>query len=380
MLKFMKISDIVIIEEYWPRVQLNQEIVEAYKELYEAGKILPPILVQKEKNILIDGRYRLEAQKQLGYKVVWVKIVDIPEEDILLYSARINSRHGQSLSEEDKRKVIYIARFQNKLPLQQISKESGFSYWKVRKICEELQSQMDIIGSDNTQMDLRYADGVKKTSKIKFKKQSSRPSRQDKPLPVKLTIYHLKRRFMKLNPRADHREIDWVAYVDSTLTYREVLDDFERAYPQYNWRSLEEEKYGDLANEPFWSDKNYVPLNLKFYWSGGKAYVYSTIPKKYHPYIRGRIFSEFVVKWPLDPKLNENEVKKVFHWLSDEELNELYYKHNPYTDEPSWIDEESNEQKIADYQAEQYGLPSDIKRLMSLTHSTDPRAEYRLGS
>jgi DNA primase large subunit len=56
--------------------------------------------------------------------------------------------------------------------------------------------------------------------------------------PIELAA--LIRRFKKLNPEADYRAVDWVGVWDSTLTYDELIDSFQRNYPMYKWKEAEE--------------------------------------------------------------------------------------------------------------------------------------------
>ena len=42
----MKIKDIVVKKEYSPRINLNEETITRYKEQYELGESLPPLVVQ----------------------------------------------------------------------------------------------------------------------------------------------------------------------------------------------------------------------------------------------------------------------------------------------------------------------------------------------
>ena len=56
--------------------------------------------------------------------------------------------------------------------------------------------------------------------------------------PIELAA--LIRRFKKLNPDVDPHVIDWVGVWDPTLTYSELLDVFQRNYPGFRWREVEE--------------------------------------------------------------------------------------------------------------------------------------------
>lgn len=73
----MKISDIKILEEHWPRTRLDPEVVREYMRLYASGKDLKPLLVQTDNNILIEGHRRIAALQGLRYDKVEVVRLDI---------------------------------------------------------------------------------------------------------------------------------------------------------------------------------------------------------------------------------------------------------------------------------------------------------------
>jgi DNA primase large subunit len=69
-----------------------------------------------------------------------------------------------------------------------------------------------------------------------LRKSAEYLNKEINPIELKALI----RRFMKLNPEADYRAIDWVGVWDPTLTYEEQIEAFQRNYPGYRWREAEE--------------------------------------------------------------------------------------------------------------------------------------------
>jgi hypothetical protein len=62
------------------------------------------------------------------------------------------------------------------------------------------------------------------------------------------------RRFLQLNPAADPSEIDWAAVWDNELSYDELVKEFARHYPMYQWDRPSDETYSgdrvkDIASE-----------------------------------------------------------------------------------------------------------------------------------
>jgi DNA primase large subunit len=68
-----------------------------------------------------------------------------------------------------------------------------------------------------------------------LRKSAEYLNKEINPIELKALI----RRFMKLNPNADPRTVDWVAVWDDKLTYSELLDAFQRNYPGYRWKEEE---------------------------------------------------------------------------------------------------------------------------------------------
>jgi len=68
---------------------------------------------------------------------------------------------------------------------------------------------------------------------------SARCQRLSLEKPSYVHVKNLLRRFMQLNPEEDVEEIDWAGTWDTSLTYEELFEAFERAYPSYRWREEE---------------------------------------------------------------------------------------------------------------------------------------------
>jgi DNA primase large subunit len=69
-----------------------------------------------------------------------------------------------------------------------------------------------------------------------LRKSAEYLNKEINPIELKALI----RRFVKLNPNADPRTVDWVAVWDDKLTYSELIESFQRNYPGYRWREAEE--------------------------------------------------------------------------------------------------------------------------------------------
>lgn len=107
--KMVKISDIEFDTELYPRTKPNWVTIVDYKESMVAGAKFPPIIlaVHKKKLYLVDGKHRLDAAKQLGFKTISA-IVNLgwTKQKIFQEAVRTNIAHGRPLAPYEKRLVI----------------------------------------------------------------------------------------------------------------------------------------------------------------------------------------------------------------------------------------------------------------------------------
>ena len=97
----MKISDIQIRDDLYPRFDKIPAAVSAYAENIE---VLPPVEVSQT-GILIDGYHRLTAHRQAGLDEVPVTVTEVAsEKEIYRLAVERNSVHGHQLTLDDKRR------------------------------------------------------------------------------------------------------------------------------------------------------------------------------------------------------------------------------------------------------------------------------------
>jgi len=95
----INIDQIVFCKELYPRDELDNENVNAYRDAIEK---LPPITLSKD-NILIDGYHRLTAHRLEGYTEIEAEILDITDKkEILIEAIRRNTTHGKQLTKKEK--------------------------------------------------------------------------------------------------------------------------------------------------------------------------------------------------------------------------------------------------------------------------------------
>lgn len=96
----VKIADIKVVDELYPRFALDNDAVERYRMGIEN---LPPIVLSKS-NILIDGKHRLRAYQLSAVEEIEAEILGIVDKaEILKEAIRRNSTHGKQLDREEKK-------------------------------------------------------------------------------------------------------------------------------------------------------------------------------------------------------------------------------------------------------------------------------------
>jgi len=106
--KNVNISDIEFDEDLYPRTRPNWLTIVDYKESMTTGAAFPPIVLAtyKGKLCLVDGKHRLEANKQLGKKKISAIIyTGWSRQKIFQEAVKFNISHGLSLSPFEKRRI-----------------------------------------------------------------------------------------------------------------------------------------------------------------------------------------------------------------------------------------------------------------------------------
>lgn len=137
----VKVTAIVRDETIFPRSGgVDQEAVIRYRDAYELGETLPPIILEKGTHRLLDGWHRLAAQEELGAEIVQADYHVIPDGvPPLLYAAGLSSRHGVILSNRQKQDIahdVYAA--DPDMALTVISEQLAVSEATVRRWVDDI--------------------------------------------------------------------------------------------------------------------------------------------------------------------------------------------------------------------------------------------------
>ena len=96
----VKIEDVKLIEEYYPRKGVDDNTVKSYRAAIDK---LPPVLIAKNSMVLIDGYHRFTAHQLEGRTEIDAILEDIPRKKILVEAAKLNVTHGKQLSIAEKK-------------------------------------------------------------------------------------------------------------------------------------------------------------------------------------------------------------------------------------------------------------------------------------
>ncbi len=93
----VSISKVVIDYKLYPRVKIDESVVNHYAELIKEGVVFPPIKVVEKngKYIILDGVHRYLAYKKAGFDKIRVEVYEIPEKDWFYYASLWNAEHGK---------------------------------------------------------------------------------------------------------------------------------------------------------------------------------------------------------------------------------------------------------------------------------------------
>ena len=129
-MKKLKLDAICIDGGTQCRVVIDQPTVYDYAEHMKDGDVFPPIetVFDGTTHWLTDGFHRWHAYKINGVKEVDVIYKPGTKEDAILEALKANSKHGKTLTNEDKRKKVLMA-----LEIPGFAEKTNY---EIAKICD----------------------------------------------------------------------------------------------------------------------------------------------------------------------------------------------------------------------------------------------------
>ncbi len=134
----LSLSEIKIDWDIYPRTDLNRDNTLRLIDSLSAGAEIPPPLIDLKTKTLVDGFHRYHAYLEKYGKSYCITVTSEDFKDkkeMLLRSARVNSIHGQPLSNQDKTKCIVIAEKMG-LKIDRVAQSLSITKERVRKLYE----------------------------------------------------------------------------------------------------------------------------------------------------------------------------------------------------------------------------------------------------
>lgn len=112
--RMVRLSELVIDWDVYPRKEVDQSHVESILFAIESGDRLPPIVVEKSTKRIVDGvhRYMAYGRRAGGKSDAEIEVVEkrySSERELFLDCVRLNSGHGKRLTEADRLEITHKA-------------------------------------------------------------------------------------------------------------------------------------------------------------------------------------------------------------------------------------------------------------------------------
>jgi ParB-like chromosome segregation protein Spo0J len=139
----MRLTEIKLDADLWPRSREEKETVDHYVEIFEE---LPPIAVQRGTGKLIDGWHRFYAASKLGLSDVQIEEVDVPDNLLFAEAVKRNLKHGVPLKRQERERAI-IKLSQDGLSIRQICEVLGCGIGSVSRVLKAAKAETGSVPS-----------------------------------------------------------------------------------------------------------------------------------------------------------------------------------------------------------------------------------------
>ena len=108
MIKEISVDKIILKNEFQPRVEIDSEVINEYKEKMDNGVEFPPLDVFKVENkyYLVDGWTRYYAYDKRNIEKVKCEVHEGTEDEAFNFTCSANDENGQKRTNEDKRRAV----------------------------------------------------------------------------------------------------------------------------------------------------------------------------------------------------------------------------------------------------------------------------------
>jgi len=150
MIKEISIDKIILKNEFQPRVEIDSEVINEYKEKMDNRVEFPPLDIFKVENkyYLVDGWTRYYAYDKRNIEKVKCEIHEGTEDEAFNFTCSANDENGQKRTNEDKRRAVENA-------LKRYPKKSAGYIAKICKVAVSMASdyknKMTLVGLESNE-------------------------------------------------------------------------------------------------------------------------------------------------------------------------------------------------------------------------------------
>lgn len=106
-LKTMKLTDLILDFDLYPRNDVSATHVTALVDASEAGEVIPPMVADAKSKRVTDGFHRYRMHERLGHETAEVELRDYATEaEMFADAVRLNASHGRSFDPFDRRRAV----------------------------------------------------------------------------------------------------------------------------------------------------------------------------------------------------------------------------------------------------------------------------------
>lgn len=112
-MKRMKVAELVLDFDLYPRHELDSHNCGRLREILEAGGEFDAVVIDKKSKRVVDGFHRTTVKRRYGGDDAKMAVIerDYPDEEALLLDMiRLNARHGKPLSSFDHARIVLLAK------------------------------------------------------------------------------------------------------------------------------------------------------------------------------------------------------------------------------------------------------------------------------
>lgn len=101
----VRVDEIVFHQAFYPRTKPDTATIEQYVDMLQDGAEFPPLELDADGMVLLDGYHRWKAFMEAGVSTIDAKLIALEGMPRLLYAASRNAIHGDRLAMSEKRAV-----------------------------------------------------------------------------------------------------------------------------------------------------------------------------------------------------------------------------------------------------------------------------------